>query len=266
MSDRDSEVQSLFEVADDSLIGILGYHFYTMSMKYSVSEQQIWGCLPKGELPITFGWDRFYSKEELTAEMGCFYEGFHSRITLVFITSTFEAFLSDLIAILNKKGHHQKLDNTPKNSKQELTDEKIPARKLIMWAYQEASKYENKDAQDMINRLPDTFGLIDDARRLRNIIVHRKGLFDETYEEDAIDENGIKIHLHPHYKMFKKNTDLKVPVCLNKDSIILYNKAHIEALHILHNSIQQRVFGSQDAYSYKDEKKPIDWVRILRGT
>jgi hypothetical protein len=56
------------------------------------------------------------------------------------------------------------------------------------------------------------------------------------------------------------------PLRTAKNPIIEFNKAHIEAIHILHNSIQQRIFNFPgDGYSYQDEKKPIDWGRTYRG-
>lgn len=262
MPDRDSDVQSLFEVADDSLQDILAFHFYNMSMKNNVSEKQLWNCLPE-KMPITFHWVRFYSKEQLTSEMGRLFEPIHSRVTFVFITSIFEAFLADLVNILNDKGKPQRLNS----GGQELKGDRIPAKTLIRWAYQEALKYTNKNAEDMIRGLPFTFGIIDDARRLRNLIVHRKGLFNENYETDAINENNIVVCSHPDYNLYKRDKSLKIPVRLNKDAIITCNQAHIEALHLLHNSIQQRSFNFPgDGYSYREEKKPIEWGRSLRGT
>jgi hypothetical protein len=259
MPSRDPDVQSLFEVADDSLQSILVYHFYNMAMKHNVSEKQIWDLLPEKTLPITFSWGRFYAKEQLTAEMEYSFEAIHSRAMLIFITSIFEAFLSGLVDILEEKNHPQKLKSTK-------------AKNLIKWAYQEASQLKNENAKDMVNRLPITFGIIDEARRLRNIIVHRKGLFNEFYEEDAIKEDlkgqksDIKILLHSDYQIFKNNPGSKVPLRLDSDIIIEFSKAHIEALHVLHNSIQENIFEFKDLYSYKNEHKAIEYSRYLRST
>lgn len=163
-----------------------------------------------------------------------------------------------------KRGFSQNLNNQICN---DLKNEKnISTFKLIKWAFKEASAYKNKNSEVMINRLPETFGIIDDARRLRNLIVHKKGLFHRSYKISAIKDFGIQEFCHSDYELYEKNQDLNVPIRLNKDAIINYNKAHIEAIHILHNSIQQRIFNYPgDGYSYKDEKKQIDWGRIYRG-
>jgi hypothetical protein len=260
MPDRDPDVQSLFEVADDSLQSILVYHFYTTAMKHNVSEKQIWDLLPEKTLPITFSWGRFYAKEQLTAEMEYSFEAIHSRAMLIFIVSTFEAFLSGLVDILEEKKHPQNLGKSPKS------------KKLIKWAFQEASRLKNENAKDMVDRLPILFGIIDEARRLRNLIVHRRGLFDAFYEEDAIEDDlkgqksEIIIFLHLDYQMFKNNQGLKVPLRLNSDIIIEFSKAHIEALHVLHNSIQENYFDCKKLYSYKEEHKAIEYSRYLRST
>ena len=77
--------------------------------------------------------------------------------------------------------------------------------------------------------------------------------------------DSILVDLHPKYKEFDKNPDLKIPLMLNLYDVVDFNKAHIEALHVVHNSLQRRYFGCRDAYSYEEERKDIEWSRILRG-
>jgi len=112
--------------------------------------------------------------------------------------------------------------------------------------------------------LPTTFGIIDNARRLRNLIVHNHSLFNAKYEDDAIRSDGIKIELHPLYSEFKR-TQQPIPAIIRTEDLYPIIYAHIEALHVLHNSIQEEFFGVTEGYSYKEENKQIELKRILLG-
>jgi len=262
MSGRDPDIKSVFEVSDDSLQGILGYHLYTTAMKYNITEKEIWDFLPPDVIPHTFSWVRYYDKQELTHEMGCNFEAYQSRVSLVLIVGVFEASLQDFIRQLCNKGYRQNLESPP--NLEILNPERTSNKKLIKWAYQQAKKCGIGDFSSLL-RLHTTFGKIDNARRLRHLIVHNKGLFNINYEKDAIREDSISVELHPSYREFNNGPNLRIPLALNSSYVVDFSRAHIEALHVLHNSLQRRYFGCQDAYSYKEERKKIEWSRILRG-
>ena len=260
---RDTDIQRVFEIADDSLQGVLGYHLYITAMQKDVNVKKIWNHLPDESIPHTFSWVRFYRKQDLTdAFRPPVFQLFQSRISLIAMTNMFEVALENFIRYLDQKGHPQFLKGKKLLRKEK---EKLSYKTSIKWAYKESRKCEIGD-KEAIKRLPITFGMIDNARRLRNLVVHNHGLFDTFYEEDAIDYDGIVKELHPHYQQsFKKNPHKPTPVIITTEYFIRFSKAHIEVLHVLHNSIQKEYFGFSKAYSYLQEKKPIEWNRALWG-
>jgi len=249
---RDADIQRVFEVADDSLQGVLGYHLYTIAAQKSADTEKISTYLPDDRIPITFDWDRFYSKQELVDLFTSpFFELVQARISLIATTNVFDAALNRFVEHLSEKGFPQKPQQFYKQR--------------IEWAYQESLKSDvgNKDT---LARLPKTFGIVDNARRLRNLIVHNHGLFDQKYATDAIDSNGIEIDLHPSLGEFAGNSKKVFPLMITTDYLIRFVKAHIEVLHVLHNGIQKRYFGVAEGYSYEKERKPIEWRSILLGS
>jgi len=110
-----------------------------------------------------------------------------------------------------------------------------------------------------------TFGIIDNARRLRNLIVHNHGLFSDYYERDVIDSYGVIADFHPHYEIYKSNPKIPIPVIINSRYFHRLILAHIEVLHVLHNYIQKEYFGVSKGYSYAEEGKAIDWKQVLWG-
>ena len=135
---------------------------------------------------------------------------------------------------------------------------------LIEWAYGQALKADIGE-KAALERLPIIFGIIDNARRLRNLFTHNNGLFNKQYEKSAIRKNGIIVDVHPFYKEYEKNPRKKVPVVMDWRYFNRFILAHIEALHILHNQIQSEFFGVSEGYSYAEEGKPIDFRRVLWG-
>lgn len=118
-------------------------------------------------------------------------------------------------------------------------------------------------------RLTVTFSMIDNARRLRNDIVHNHGLFTEQHESDALQFDDAKVILHPDYELFKARHE-PTPIELTTGNIVDFSRSHIEVLHVLHNEIQKHCFGHSDpydlAYDYGREKKPIDWDKVFWDT
>jgi hypothetical protein len=168
----------------------------------------------------------------------------------------FDVALDGFIGYLTAKGHPQYLGN------RKLKEP--PLKQCIQWAYEQLFECDIGDTE-AIKRLPTTFGIIDNARRLRNLIVHNHGLFDESYEKDAIDSNRLVVDLHPHYTIFKTNPQKPVPIMMATGDFLKFAKAHIEVLHLLHNFIQKKYFRFQKAYDYREEKKAIEWDRVLWG-
>ena len=261
---RDTDILRVFEIADDSLQGVLGYHFYVIATQRDVNKERITQYLPDQCIPHTFSWVRFYRKQDLTnAFRPPIFELFQSRISLIAMTNVFEVALENFIRYLNQKGHPQFLKRKRLLRK---AKEKLSYKTCITWAYNESRKCDIGD-REAIKRLPLTFGIIDNARRLRNLIVHNHGLFNTFYEEDAINSDGVVKDLHPHYKqIFKKKPQRPTPVIMTTEYIIRFSRAHIEVLHVLHNRIQKQHFGFSKAYSYRREKKGIEWNRVLWGS
>lgn len=217
---RDPNIQRVFETADDSLHGIIGYHMYVAAMQNAVDREKMLQFLPEGSFQTTFSWVRYYQKQDL---IGTFeqpiLELYQSKILLVALTSVFEAVLDDFIQHLQEKGFLKVLPH-----------DNYKAR--IEWAYEQALKAKIGE-KATIKRLPKTCGIIDNARRLRNLFVHNHGLFDEKYERFAIRKRGMVVDLHPFYEEFRKNPQKKIPVVLdwNYPSKI-YFSPHRSATHI----------------------------------
>jgi len=257
---RDPDIQRVFEIADDSLQGVLGYHLYVAAMQEDVDIEGIQKHLPDRSIPMTFSWVRFYSKQDLIrAFKSPFFELFQSRISLVAITNVFEVALRNFICHLDQKKHRQYLNG------KKINGEALSYKKCIKWAHDKATKCDIGD-KEAIKRLPKTFGMIDDARRLRNLIVHNHGLFNQIYEEDIIDIDGITKSMHPHYQeIFQENPERPVPVIITTRNLIDFYRAHVEVAHALHNYIQKRYFHFTRPYNYARQRKPIEWNEILWG-
>lgn len=253
---RDKEIQKIFETADDSLQGIIGYHMYVAAMENAADYHQIMTNLPDQQFQMTFSWIRYYSKQTLLeAFKPPKLELYQSKILLVAMTGVFEASLVGFVEALDRRGFQQHL---PKRGKR-------PGYKdYLRWAYDQASKCDIGD-KHALGRLPQTFGMIDNARRLRNLIVHCGGLFDQIYERDVLSYKDIVVDLHSYYEQFKRNLRKAVPVIIDRQYFHRLMLAHIEVLHILHNRIQEEYFEVLDGYSYRREQKPIDWERVLWG-
>lgn len=240
---RDPYIQRVFETADDSLHGIIGYHMYVAAMQNAVDREKMLQFLPEGSFQTTFSWVRHYQKQNL---IGTFeppiLELYQCKILLVALTSVFDAVLADFIQHLQGKGFLKALPNDSYKA-------------CVLWAYKQALKARIGE-KTAIKRLPKTCGIIDNARRLRNLFVHNHGLFDEKYERFAIRERGMVVDLHPFYEEFRKNPKKQIPVVVNWNYLQRFFLAHIEVLHILHNQIQAEYFGVSEGYSYAREEKP----------
>lgn len=257
--DRNIDIKKVFEIADDSLQGVLGYHLYVIAMQKSVDVKKIWEYLPDNVIPHTFSWNRYYQKQDLTGTLTSIFESYQSRISLIAMVNVFEVALGKFIYHLDKNGHPQTLNDKKLKGKYENY------KNWIEWAYLVTQNCDIGD-EKAIKRLPKTFGKVDNARRLRNLVVHNHGLFTEGYEERwSINFMDNEIELHPDYAKFKNNPEVPSPIKLTTDDIIDFSRSHIEVLHILHNRIQKEFFGFSEAYDYRKEQKRIEWVKVLWG-
>jgi len=253
---RAPEIQKDFEVADDSLQTILGYHLYTIAVQKSSDKAKIAEYFPDVGIRITFAWNRYYDRQELIDFFSsALFELIQARVSLIYVTSVFEDVLNRFVEHLNEKQFRQKCGLNPKY------------KDLILWAYRESKRCPLCviGNEKTLEGLPTTFGIIDNARRLRNLIVHNHGLFNTKYEDGAIRSDGIKIELHNLYSEFKRSPQQAIPAIIRTEDLCPIIWAHTEALHVLHNSIQEEFFGVTEGYSYKAEKKRIELKRILLG-
>lgn len=262
---RNLEIQRIFETADDSLQGVLGYHFYVMALYQSVDNlNKIKTNLPNisdkptlDAFPHTFTWMRYYRREELiNTYMPPFFELYQSRVSLTAISSIFDDALNKFIIKLKCLGYHPQLEGKEYDQKKN----KWRYKKLIKWAFSESQECTIGDLE-AIKRLPKTFGIIDEARRLRNVIMHNHGIFDKRYEDEANELTGIEKVIHPDYK----DSSNRIAVILNYKDIVNVSRAHIEVLHILHNRIQKKYFKYPEPYSYLEEQKIIKWNSAFWG-
>jgi len=255
--DRNQDIQKVFEIGDDSLQCVLGYHFYFNALQKSTNLKKLMEHLPDNVIPHTFSWNRYYQKGDLSNTLKTIFECYQSRISLISMASVFEVTLRNFIQYLNKNGHQQTFNDKKLKGKENYKDN-------IKWAYLGTLNCDIGD-EKAIKRLPITFGKIDNVRRLRNLIVHNHGLFKESYQNDVIKFKNIVIELHPDYFIFQTKPQNLFPIKITTENIVDFSKAHIEVLHVLHNNIQKKYFNVIKPYDYGKESKYIEWNRLLWG-
>jgi hypothetical protein len=207
VSSRDKDIQRVFEVADDSLQGILGHYMYVLAMHSASNIEKITEYLPDERFPMTFSWDRFYQKQDLIqAFKSPVFQFYQDRISLTSIVTAFEVVLNGFITHLEEKGYNQGLKN-----------------QKLQWAYEQLTPCDIGNTE-AIKRLPITFGIIDNARRLRNLIVHNQGLFNERYGEDVLKFRDIKVDMHPHYSLYNTNLHKPTPVIFDTPIFLILVK------------------------------------------
>lgn len=263
--DRDSEILCAFELADDAMQGVFGYHLYVNASvqsasfkekiskitKYAVSRPPNWA------IPITHSWVRYFSPNDLVETMEKIFDSYHARSSLMTLPRIFEVALRSFVDRLKETGHGQKLGGNPRYYKT-----------LLIWAFDfsnlEKESLYGGGEKEMINRVPNLCCDVDDARRLRNLFMHNNGLFDMHYKDDAITIPDRQPKMHPKFSDFLKDPTQKVPVLLTYEEYVKYSCSHIELLHDLHDLIQRKYFGlTGGGYYYKQEQKIIEWHRVL---
>lgn len=232
-----------------------------MSMHKTFDMAKILPHLPEGAIPHTFSWVRYYRKEGLLARLIPIFESVQCRYSLVAMLNVFQVGLRNLLSRLKDTNHVQDL------SAKELKACRHYDKSRLEWAYRRALQCDVGDPEAM-KRLPVTFSRIDNARRLRNDIVHNHGLFTDRYESDALHFDDAEVILHPDYALFKDRHQ-SVPIKLATSDIEDFSRSHVEVLHVLHNEIQKDCFGHSDpddpAYDYRRAEKQIEWDRVFSG-
>ncbi len=199
--------------------------------------------LPQGTFQLTHHWARNYDPEELVTEIcSTGIEFLLSRSSLVSLVTLCEAAL---------KRFNQRLSSL--NNCREITGQK----KLLAWAFTLVTDSAPSLGQ-IGERLPATCGDLDNARRLRNCIVHNNGGYDEKYLSDCVDVDWVKRQQESGVATGEK-------IFLTSERFEYFSRSHVEFLHVLHNSIQDTFFGHKNGYSYAEEGKTIEWHRVLSG-
>lgn len=244
--------------------GLLGYYFYVIASVKTASFIDKLSRLPKDSIPLTHSWNRHYSPEDLVKTMDEIFDSYQARITLMALVSIFEVALRSFVNRLEKTEKIRKFDNNNEKYKNKKY------KNLLKWAFDfanlEKESLYNGGEEEMINRVPNLCCDVDDARRLRNLFIHNHGLFNMRYRDDAIEIPNRQPKMHSEFSNFLKNPKQKMPVLLKPEEYIAYSRSHIELLHYLNDLIQRKYFGlTGSGYYYKEERKMIEWHRVLTG-
>lgn len=243
---RDSKIETIFTAADDAMQGLWALHMYLKAATDTTGPQSIVPRLPDKGFQLTHEWFRFYDPKELVREIrDTGIEFLLSRASLVSLVTISEAALGDMNARLAELGHSREQGNM----------------RLLKWAFG-LTRNSNSGSEKMLKRLPETCGDLDNARRLRNCIVHNNGKYDSRYLEDAINDGWVVVQ--------RESDTSSAATCrhiiqLTTSRYEHFSRSHIEFLHILHNTIQSGFFGHHYGYNYAEEGKRIEWHRVLTG-
>jgi len=203
--------------------------------------------LPPDAFPIRHEWVRFYDRKEMAHSIEEIREFLLSRQSLLGLVSICEA------AVFRLNERLADLDKCARIS---------GIKKLLGWAFQIVRNIPEASSE-AASRLPTTCGDLDNARRLRNCIVHRNGCYDEKmYFHDNVDDGWV----NPQYERdSRQSAERREPIFLTTGRFEYITRSHIEFLHILHDTIQAKEFGHSVGYNYAEEGKQIEWHRILSG-
>ena len=260
--DGDPEITNAFEIADDGMQGILGYHLYVAAAVKSASFDGKFSKLPKGAIRITWNFYRRYSPTELIENMEEIFDLVQARTSLIVLVSTFEAAIRSFVALLNNK----KRDDSIFKDMDPDCNYKPLLRTVFQFVHSKKESLfgEGTDEQTKKGRqrVPDLCLDIDDARRLRNLFMHNRGIFNDKYKTDALTIPSKTPGEYSRVLEFKENT----PVLLSPESYVAYSCSHIELLHYLHDLLQRQYFGlAGGGYYYRGLGKVIEWRRLLIG-
>ncbi len=244
---RDQEIEAIFTTADDQMQGLWGLHRCLKAATDSAAPEALIPYLPQGTFRLTHYWVRGYDPMGMVRAMyDTGIDFLLSRSSLVSLVTICEAAL---------RRFNNRLADLGKCSKKDKN------KRLLKWAFVLVSGYSSTSAE-MLARLPETCGDLDNARRLRNCIVHNNGAYDQTYESDVIKDGWTKIQRE---KDSVSGVNGRDKIFLDTNRFEHFSRSHIEFLHILHNAIQLDFFGHSAGYNYAEESKGIEWYRILSG-
>jgi hypothetical protein len=250
---RDPVLQKQFEAIDDSLTSVLGHSHYSMATFLAVQsdDQAVLLNIPSPAMRITHEWARYFDSKQLVSVMRSIYGLVGARMGLVLVVSYFEPGLKRImerITLLQKD-----LSNVPQHYKQKLK-----------WSFDKVAS-SNYGSPTMQRRIPDLCSDIDHARRLRNLLMHNSGFFNQFYEDDALIVVGKSPMIHKDFAKFKENPNQQIPALISLDEFRQIAYSHIEFNHHLHDVLQREYFGCSDSYGYVKEQKTIEWHRLLLG-
>jgi len=180
------------------------------------------------------------------------FEFMHCRTALSGLVANFEVALQRFHETLWRDGHLG-----AKGGKYKERNYKD----LLRWAFHVVNKSQC-GSPTMLAGLPDTCGKVDNARRLRNLSLHNNNKYNERYVTDAVTVPGVIPHFEVNHLSGVHNRE---PVFLTNHRFEELAYCHIELLHILHNTIQQKFYGCRHDYNYEAEGKMQELYRMVSG-
>jgi hypothetical protein len=260
MSERDLPIQRIFEITDDALQGLLGFHIYVSGAVDSAPEELIRAKCPEGQIEITPDWVRHYDREELLQFMKKSFTPIFYRNLFVAMVGYFDAATDDFIDYLLQIGIN------------------CDIRKSDLWSYKNRLEWVFRRVKGCSFEYPNFEIYVHDlcldadhARRIRNIIVHNRGIINKKYLTDCSPVCDILSNpeLEPSFCSFidtyRKDPTASIPIIINASEFSKSLIFHIRLLHFLHNEIQKQYFGCAEGYNYKEAKKKIEWHRVFSG-
>jgi hypothetical protein len=244
---RDGLTEAIFTTADDQIQGLWAWHRYAEQAINMAAPDEVAKGFPPNAYPMTHEWVRSYDPQEMAKAVVQFHPFILVRQSLIGLVTICEAALFRLNERLASLGNSEQVSKT---------------FKLLEWAFKMVRNppWASKQATA---RLPQTCGDIDNARRLRNCIAHRNGCYDEEMYLQQVIKDGWVV---PQYE---RDWDRKVragePIFLDTARFEYFYRSNLEFLHILHDTIQYKIFGHKDGYNYAHEGKQTEWHRILSG-
>lgn len=246
---RDQHTEAIFTTADDQMQGLWALHRYLKASTDITEPDVLLQLLPQDVFQLTHEWSRFYDPKEMVEAVCQMREFLLCRQSLVALVTVCEA------ALLRLNEHLASLGKCVPVTKH---------GKLLSWAFGVARQSSLSLASpETIARLPETCGDLDNARRLRNCIVHRNGCYDNNmYLKQVIQDDWV---IPQFEKDSTRAVATKDPIFFVTERFEYFTRSHIEFLHVLHNTIQSIDFGHGVPYNYAAEGKKIEWHRILSG-
>jgi hypothetical protein len=162
--------------------GLWALHMYLKAATDTTDEQSIGRSLPEKVFQLTHEWFRSYDPKELVrAIRDTGIDFLLSRASLVSLVVISEAAVGGMNARLAKLLHSSEVEGN---------------KRLLQWAFG-LLRDSTSGSESMLRRLPETCGDLDNARRLRNCIVHNNGKYSNRYSEDAIDDRWVVVQREP---------------------------------------------------------------------